>query len=552
MIKESRKQFLKSKFSSLKFGTSGIRAFVTDMTDMECYINTRGFIKYLNKIKEIKAGDKITLAGDLRESTPRIMRAVHQAIQDEGYKTIYCGFMPTPTLSYYSWKRKLPAIMVTGSHIPNNQNGIKFTKSLGEVLKNDEKNILKNIKIARMKEYSKNEKNSLFDINGTFKKLIDLPSVSEEKNALEEFKKRYISIFPFNILKGKKIVLYEQSAVGRDLLKDILTSLGALVITVKRSTKFIPIDTEKIPDHITYSLKKWAKKFKPFAIVSTDGDSDRPLLADETGSFLPGDLLGTLVSLYLKPTFVALPISSNDAVILALKKENIEVVLTKIGSPYVIEAMNKKLLQAPNTKAVSWERNGGYITGSDLIINGKIFSSLPTRDSILPILIALIFATEEKKSLSYLINEKLPHRFIIANTIDNKTKGCELYTASLGKNIINFFSPKEKSIKEINFTTNTTKKEKSIKLKLESYFNFNLGYSSISSINYIDGIRISFSNGDVVHLRPSSNAPEFRIYATANTKKRASKILSDRFIILPLIISNIIKITNKKLTLNFK
>lgn len=554
MIQQTREQLLSLKFSPLSFGTSGIRAFVVDMTDMECYINTRGFIKYLYKTNEFKTGNKIALGGDLRASTPRIMRAVHQAILDENCETVYCGFIPTPTLSYYAWKRQMPAVMVTGSHIPDDLNGIKFIKSLSEVLKSDEKDILYYVELARKEEYTKDETESLFNIDGSFKKEIDLPEKTKEEQAQNEFITRYTELFSSKILNNKKIVLYEQSAVGRDVLKKILSSLGAEVISVERSEKFIPIDTEKIPDLVTSSLKKWSTEFKPFAIVSLDGDSDRPLLADEFGTFLPGDLLGLLVSLYLKPDFVALPISSNDAALIALKKLNIEIALTKIGSPYCIAAMNEKLSQNPITKTVAWERNGGYLLGSNWNINNHTLELLPTRDAFLPLLIALIFATEENTSLSTLINTKLPHRFITANSIDNKTKDCESYTTPLGKIIINYFSPKDSAIKQLDFNLEeieTTpripvnqemyKEARDIKKNLESYFNSKLGYSQIKSINYIDGVRISFVNNDVVHLRPSSNSPELRIYATTDTEERANQILANRFSILPLIITDTIK-----------
>ena len=51
------------------------------------------------------------------------------------------------------------------------------------------------------------------------------------------------------------------------------------------------------------------------------------------------------------------------------------------------------------------------------------------------------------------------------------------------------------------------------------------GFESITSINYIDGVRITFANGDIVHLRPSGNAPQFRVYANASTQERASEIV---------------------------
>lgn len=522
-----------SKFSHLRFGTSGIRAPIIDMTDMECYINTRGFIQYLYKIGEIKTGSSIVLAGDLRRSTPRIMSAVHKAILDEGCETLYCGFIPTPTVSYYAWQRHLPAIMVTGSHIPEELNGIKFIKSKGEVLKNDEKGILFHIVEVREKEYAKSENDSLFDMNGVFKQLVSLPSISEEKNALSEFQKRYTDIFSSNTLVGKKIVLYEQSAVGRDLLKNILVSLGAEVICFGRSDRFVSIDTEKMSDFVINLLQQLAKEFQPFAIVSTDGDSDRPILADENGFFLPGDLLGVLVSLYLEPDFASLTVTCDDVAIATLEKSNIKVELTKVGSPYVIASMDENLVKNPDAKVVSWERNGGYLLGSNLIINNKTIDSLPTRDAVLPIIIPIVFSIEEGVSLSSLINSKLPHRFTFSDAIDNKVKGCESYTAELGKTIINSFSPKNSNIKQLSFISgNTDKEAENIKSRLELYFNSALGYTSIASINYLDGVRISFLNGDVVHLRPSSNALEFRFFATANTKERASKILADCYDII--------------------
>ena len=375
-------------------------------------------------------------------------------------------------------------------------------------------------------------------MDGFFKQPIGLPSI--EKNALAEFLKRYTDIFPSNILVGKKIVLYEQSAVGRNLLKDVLNSLGAEVICFGKSDKFIPIDTEKMPDSVINLFKQLAKDFQPFAIVSTDGDSDRPILANENGVFLSGDLLCTLVSLYLKPDFASMTATCDSATIATLEKSHIKVTLTKVGSPYCIASMNEKLAENPNAKIVSWERNGGYLLGSNFVVNSKILNALPTRDSILPIIIALIFSAEEDVSLSALINSTLPHHFITSSAINNKTKGCESYSADLGRIMISRFSPKDSSIKELDFTSkNISQEAKDIKLRLELYFSPALGYDTITSINYTDGVRISFLNSEIVHLRPSSNAPEFRLYVTANTEEQANKMITDRLSVIPAMISDI-------------
>jgi phosphomannomutase len=70
--------------NELTFGTSGLRGLVTDMTDLECYINARGFLRSLAAEQGLESGSKVYVAGDLRDSTPRIMRAVATAVKDEG------------------------------------------------------------------------------------------------------------------------------------------------------------------------------------------------------------------------------------------------------------------------------------------------------------------------------------------------------------------------------------------------------------------------------------------------------------------------------------
>jgi len=543
------------KFKPLKFGTSGLRDEVANMTDMECYINTMGFIAFLSEKGQTEKGRKIALGGDRRGSTPRIMSAVSKAIEDSGSVTVLCGKVPTPTLANYAIREGIPSIMVTGSHIPEDRNGIKFTKTSGEVLKSDEQDILKNVACARKKEYGNSPEESLFNDNGMFKENRRLPEAEYENEAIELYIKRYLDVFPADAFKGKKIVLYQHSAVGRDIMRKIFEDLGAEIIDVGRSEKFVPVDTEKVSEETMELLKQAAEEHTPFAIISTDGDSDRPLLADEKGEFLPGDKLGALVSMYLKPDFAAVPISANDAVVSALEKKGIRVKQTKIGSPYVIKAMNDELEKDPAAKVVSWESNGGFLTGSDWDINGHILKALPTRDAILPLIAAQLLAIDEGMSLSELIAAKLPARYTCANVIDDKTPGCENYTADTGKIIIKMFSPDEEDITQVDFNetgqivhyqdgrekkadSDLTVELGAIWDRLTRYFNAETGFEKIVSVNFIDGIRMTFANGDVSHIRPSGNAPEFRNYATADTLKRAEEIVEKRKEIVPRMVAD--------------
>ncbi|MGB3111836.1 MAG: phosphomannomutase [Candidatus Omnitrophota bacterium] len=524
------------KFKPLRFGTSGLRALVTEMTDMECYINTMGFIFFLKRRGEINEKQKrIALGGDLRFSTRRIMSAVAEAIKDSGCEIDFCGEVPTPTLTYYAMQNGMPSMIVTGSHIPDDRNGIKFTKKAGEILKEDEPDILANVAEARKTEYNKDEKETQFDSSGMFKSTQPLPG--SDKKAVDFYIRRYTETFPAGCLSGLKIVQYQHSAVGRDIIKEIFGKLGAEIIPAKRSDKFVAVDTEKVTDQTRALLKELAGEYSPFAVISTDGDSDRPLLADENGEFLPGDKLGVLVSMYLKPDFAAIPISANDAVVSTLKEEGVKVVRTKIGSPYVVKAMNDELAKDPEAGVVSWESNGGYLLGSDWKIGDKALKALPTRDTALPLLAVILLARGKNISISELIKKSLPHRYTYADLLRE-------YPMEVSQKIITSFSPpKELKIAEVEFEKKKIEyldgKEEDLgsdkKLSdplvetkenlSKGYFTPELGFSAISAINFIDGIRIAFTNGDVSHLRPSGNAPEFRNYATADTQERAEEIV---------------------------
>ena len=540
----------------LKFGTSGLRDKVGFMTDMECYINTRGFLKFLKERGEVSTGGTVAIGGDRRGSTPRIMAAVDQAVRDEGLETFHCGLVPSPTLANFGVRGSMPSIMVTGSHIPDDRNGIKFSKKGGEVLKTDEADILKNVAVAREEIYGQSADVSSFDDKGMFKEARPFPEQEHHEKAVKEYKRRYTNVFSPDTFKDKKIVIYQHSAVGRDIIKDIFEALGAEVVTIGRSEAFVPVDTEKVSEDTLELLKKAAEEHKPFAIISTDGDSDRPLLADENGHFLPGDKLGALVSIFLKPDFVAVPISANDAVVKALTAKGIEVVQTQIGSPHVIAAMNQRLSENASSKVVSWESNGGFLLGSDWEIEGKKIKSLPTRDAVLPLVCSILLAEKEGKTVSELISTSLPSRYTHADVADDKMSGCETYTAEMGKKIIKMFSPADPDIIQMDFNGDgviVTDKNgieskcqdedaalyNTIKEQIEKYFNKEKGFEEIASINVVDGIRIVFSNDEVAHIRPSGNAPEFRMYATADTQERADEIVETRKVIVPEIIADL-------------
>jgi phosphomannomutase len=470
------------KSSGVKFGTSGARGLADDMTDMVCYAYTSAFIQYLENTGQLKDSGAIAFGGDLRPSTDRIMTAVARAIVDRGYTPQNCGKLPSPALACYGITKGIPTAMVTGSHIPDDRNGIKYTKKEGEILKADE---------AGMKTQTIELPEGLFNEHGMFNVKQELPQPYPK--AVDLYINRYLDFFLGGCLKGKKIGVYQHSSIGRELMVKILSGLGANVTTLGFSDTFIPVDTEAIrPEDTDYALK-WADEYKFDCIVSTDGDADRPLISDENGKWLRGDVAGILCASYLEADAIATPVSCNSAV----EKSGLfkSVIRTRIGSPYVIEGMQEAQANGAS-RVVGYEANGGFLTASDIEVSSKTLSALPTRDAVIVHIAIILLSIKKNKTVSKLLLD-LPQRFTASNRLKE--------------------FPTEKS-KQIIGSLCSGELERDIE-EIEKVFGSHFG--KVKSTDITDGLRITFENDEVVHLRPSGNAPEFRCYNEADTEIRA-------------------------------
>jgi phosphomannomutase len=112
------------------------------------------------------------------------MEAVCRAADDLGYRAVNCGKIPSPAVALFGFENKIPSIMVTGSHIPDDRNGIKFNKCAGEVLKSDEQGM--SSQIVELDD-------ALFGADGNFAKAKPPHEVSPE--AGENYAMRYLNFF---------------------------------------------------------------------------------------------------------------------------------------------------------------------------------------------------------------------------------------------------------------------------------------------------------------------------------------------------------------------
>lgn len=462
--------------SGVGFGTSGARGLVRAMTDRVCYAYTKAFLQYI--AKAFPGVRKVAIGGDLRPSTPRILAACARAACDAGWECENAGDIPSPALALHGITQGIPTVMVTGSHIPDDRNGIKFNHPKGEISKVDETGI---------KAESVEIPAGLFTEAGMLAKAEVLAPKSD--TATIAYRRRYVEFFGNTALAGLRIGLYQHSTVGRDIAAGVLSALGAQVTALARSEKFIPVDTEAIRPEDHALAKEWCAGGAFDAIVSMDGDADRPLLADEKGEWLRGDVLGILVSRILGIYAIAIPVSCNTAAEKCLSFAQVK--RTRIGSPFVIAGM--ETLAKNFDKVAGYEANGGFLLQTALEENGKTLPALPTRDALLPVIAVLRAAGERKCKVSDLAGE-LPARY----TASDRLK--EFPTAQGLARVDEMRAPgaPERMFGEL--------------------------CGAFVKSDETDGLRMEFASGEIVHLRPSGNAPELRCYTECATNERAIEL----------------------------
>ena len=458
--------------SSLKFGTSGLRGLVADLVGWPSYAYAGAFLRSVGATS--CASRTVVIGRDLRDSSADIAATVATAAAAAGFAAIDCGPLPTPALALEAIRRGACAVMVTGSHIPQDRNGLKFYRPDGEITKADEAAILA----------------ALGDISavGTMPAPV---AATPDPDVVERYRRRYSAAFAPDILAGLRVAVYQQSSVARDLLADLLAGFGATVTPVGRSDSFVPIDTEAHrPEDVTYIAETMASGAYD-ALVTTDGDADRPLVADAAGGILRGDVLGLITARYLGADAVVVPVTAGSAIERAGGFG--QVLRTRVGSPFVIAGMEQ--MQRAGAKAVAgFEANGGFLLGSDVALGGSVLPALPTRDAMLPILATLAAAREAGLPLAGLVasldvgamaSDRLPET-------PPERSGALLHSLGDAGFRHRFLQP----------------------------------VGTPEAVDAQDGVRIALDGGRTIHFRASGNAPELRCYTEARTEAEAKDLLA--------------------------
>ena len=450
-----------------KFGTSGLRGLVVELTPDLVADHIRAFIA------ACPMGTGLWVGRDLRPSSPDLARVVLETARAEGLATVDCGDVPTPALALAAMNAGAAAVMITGSHIPADRNGIKFYLPGGEISKDDEAAILAALGWAPA------------GVMG--------PETVACTTAGADWVARYVTAYGSDALAGLKIGVWSHSAVSRDLLLQAVQDLGGVAVELGRSDSFIPVDTEAVAPEARAAIARWVAEHGLDAVISTDGDGDRPLLADATGRVIVGDVLGQITAASLGAEVAVTPVSSNTGV--EASGRFARVIRTKIGSPFVIAGMAEA---GAGAKVAGYEANGGFLLGFTAQGPAGALPPLATRDSLLP-MVAPLARAKAAGGLAAVVAAE-PARFTAADRLEE--------------------IPSEKSRRLLaGFDADPARL---------AAFLAPLG-ESVAATDRTDGLRFTLASGRVLHMRPSGNAPEFRLYVEAESPEIAARMLDQGF-----------------------
>ncbi|MCP4041434.1 MAG: phosphomannomutase, partial [Gammaproteobacteria bacterium] len=145
---------------------------------------------------------------------------------------------------------------------------------------------------------------------------------------------------------------------------------------------------------------------------------------------------------------------------------------------------------------VGYEANGGFLTATEIRRDGQVLPALPTRDTLVVMIGILLLSVQQGVPVSRLQAE-LPQRFTVSDRLKE-------FPTTLS----------HQKLKELHTGVADADRQ-----RIESYFGAHFG--PVGDLDNTDGLRITFTNAEIVHLRPSGNAPEFRCYTEASSESRA-------------------------------
>ena len=332
----------------LKFGTDGVRGeFGTELTTSYVAALARAAAKVLQC--------KLVVIGrDTRESGPALEAAISQSLSSLGIEVHLMGVAPTPAIAFAAVSSEAVSFAITASHNPYTDNGVKIFGRGGRKLTDEQE--------------SRIETELELELSGDVNRALDHQQSEAGSKSLAvshpEYLKRYcaalVAGMSKNALAKLHIALDCANGAMSEVASAVFTGLGAKVSVIHNSP-----NGKNINHHCGATepseLKAFVKKIKADLGVAFDGDGDRLIAVDDSGSIVDGDHLIAISAQDMKRNGtlrnnkVAVTVMTNIGFHQAMKQSEIEVVTTPVGDRSVLIAIQE------NDLSLGGEQSGHII-----------------------------------------------------------------------------------------------------------------------------------------------------------------------------------------------
>ncbi len=330
------------------FGTDGIRGVPNEKLTVD-------LVAKLGMALEALDNSDVVIATDTRISKDMLANAISAGILSRGMNVHFLGIMPTPALIYYSFIKKMTGVMITASHNPYTDNGIKVMNK-GLKLREDEEKNIENL-IDNPKEDVK-----------------EVGMFINEKDGINI----YLDFINKHIVKSNlKILLDTANGATYKTAELIFKNITPNLNIISNNPDGKNINNGCGSTHLEL-LKNEVVKGGYDLGFAFDGDGDRVLAVDNSGNTIDGDMIIYIIARYLKEknllndNKVVLSMMSNLGIVKSLNDYNIDVIETNVGDKYIIKALFE------NNLSIGGENSGHIImpnilhTGDGVLIASQL------------------------------------------------------------------------------------------------------------------------------------------------------------------------------------
>lgn len=279
---------------------------------------------------------KVIIGKDTRVSGYMLEGILAGGLCSVGVDVLYLGPLPTPGVAYLTRGMRASAgIMISASHNPYFDNGIKFFDEAGFKFPDSEEAIIE----------------GLIDDPNLESRLVESTHVGRAKridDALGQYAVFLKERFPKSLkLDGMRIVVDCAHGAGYRVAPKVFQELGAEVFSLHNQPNGFNINLDSGALHPEL-LQQEVLRYRADIGFAFDGDADRLIAVDEKGNCIDGDQILAMCALQMHATgqlqnnTLVATIMSNKGLDIAMRKAGIQVVRTPVGDRQVVEEMRKR------------------------------------------------------------------------------------------------------------------------------------------------------------------------------------------------------------------